>query len=76
MLSPNHAGAPVTNIQKSESQSDRIDHPECNRCGTKMWLARISPDVAGKEYRMFECPVCEISTGEHPISPDILPRQI
>lgn len=27
-----------------------------------MWLARVSRDGAGKEYRQFECPVCEVST--------------
>lgn len=27
-----------------------------------MWLARVSRDAAGTEYRQFECPVCEVST--------------
>jgi len=26
-----------------------------------MWLARVAPDGAGKEYREFEFPVCEVS---------------
>ena len=27
-----------------------------------MWLARVAPDGAGREFRQFECPVCDIST--------------
>jgi hypothetical protein len=26
-----------------------------------MWLAWVSPQVRGREWRTFECPVCEIS---------------
>lgn len=29
-----------------------------------MWLAKVRPDGPGKELRKYECPVCEVSTGE------------
>ena len=47
----------TANIQDSE-----IDHPLCTECGSKMWLARVAPDGPGREFRQFECPVCDIST--------------
>jgi len=54
----------VPHSQKSRSDSLEIDHPKCDACGSQMWLRKISKDGSGDETRMFECPVCEISTGE------------
>ena len=36
-----------------------IERPRCNRCLTRMMLARISPQPDGSEQRTFECPKCE-----------------
>ena len=33
--------------------------PECPKCGSPMWLARIEPDSPGNDKRTFECPVCD-----------------
>ena len=33
--------------------------PDCPKCGSPMWLARIEPDSPGNDKRTFECPVCE-----------------
>ena len=49
-------------IHKSPLQSPEIDRPFCTECGSKMWLSQITPDGPGKEYRIFACPVCDMST--------------
>jgi hypothetical protein len=36
-----------------------IERPRCNRCRTRMMLARISPLPEGAEIRLFECPKCD-----------------
>jgi hypothetical protein len=48
------------------SQSETFDParlvlhlPTCEKCGAKMWLARIEPDAPGHDKRTFECPNCE-----------------
>ena len=51
----------MPHTQTAIIQNSEIDHPLCPECGSKMWLARVAPDGAGKEYREFECPVCEVS---------------
>ena len=33
----------------------------CPKCSTQMWLARLSPDDAGREWGTFECPTCGLS---------------
>ncbi len=38
----------------------QIDRPICEKCGSKMWLARISSDGSDREKRTFECPACDI----------------
>jgi hypothetical protein len=35
-----------------------IERPRCGRCGTRMLLARITPQQNGSEQRMFECTKC------------------
>ena len=36
------------------------ERPNCSKCGTKMWLARIEPDdKPGHDVRTFECPECD-----------------
>ena len=52
----------MSKTQTNSTNAPEIDRPICARCGSQMWLARISPDVAGQEWRTFECPVCEVST--------------
>jgi hypothetical protein len=36
-----------------------IECPRCGHCGTRMILARITPQQDGSEQRLFECPKCE-----------------
>ena len=36
-----------------------IERPVCKKCGTRMMLARISPEGDGFETHLFECPKCE-----------------
>jgi predicted RNA-binding Zn-ribbon protein involved in translation (DUF1610 family) len=36
-----------------------VMRPECPKCGTRMWLARIEPDEPGYDRRKFECPECD-----------------
>ena len=38
---------------------DVIERPQCPRCSTRMWLARIEPDEPGHDRRTFECPQCD-----------------
>ena len=48
--------------QFTPSNSPRIERPTCAKCGSPMWLARITPsDKPGYDMRTFDCPVCEIS---------------
>lgn len=53
----------MPHTQTNSIRSD-IDRPLCPQCGSEMWLARVRPDGPGKEHRTFNCPVCEISTGD------------
>ncbi|MCW5689742.1 MAG: hypothetical protein KIT76_14440 [Pseudolabrys sp.] len=63
----------MSKTQANDTNAPDIDRPVCARCGSQMWLARISPDVKGQEWRTFECPVCEVSieagAGHHHGSP-------
>jgi len=52
----------MSKTQANITNAPDIDRPVCARCGSLMWLARISPDVQGQEWRTLECPVCEVST--------------
>ncbi|KQZ00286.1 hypothetical protein ASD45_04990 [Pseudolabrys sp. Root1462] len=52
----------MSKTQTNSTNAPDIDRPICARCGSQMWLARISPAVQGREWRTFECPVCEVST--------------
>ena len=36
-----------------------IVHPQCDRCGVPMGLARIEPDKPNHDKRTFECPACK-----------------
>ena len=51
----------MSKTQANTTNAPDIDRPACGQCGSQMWLARISPDVKGREWRTFECPVCEVS---------------
>ena len=51
----------MSQTQSNPTNAESIDRPYCPRCGSKMWLARVSPDEKGHEWRTFECPVCELS---------------
>ena len=33
--------------------------PSCPKCGTRMLLVRIFPDIPGIDRRTYECPRCE-----------------
>jgi hypothetical protein len=47
-------------FQTSPPSQELIDRPNCPKCGTKMWLARIEPDSKpGHDVRTFECPECD-----------------
>ena len=40
-------------------QSQRVEHPKCERCGARMWLAHIEPDdKPDHDRRTFLCTVC------------------
>lgn len=56
----------MSKTQTNCTNAPEIDRPVCLRCGSQMWLARISPDVGGQEWRTFECPVCEVSADAAP----------
>jgi hypothetical protein len=32
--------------------------PSCPRCGTRMWLALIEPDLPDYDRRTFQCTAC------------------
>jgi len=50
-------------IQFNSATLSDIDRPSCKACGSRMWLSRVSQPLDGRECRTFECPVCEVSTG-------------
>ena len=52
----------VPTTQINATNLTDIDRPTCRACGSRMWLSRVSPPVDGREWRTFECPVCEVST--------------
>jgi hypothetical protein len=52
----------VRQFHTSPPSQQLVKRPDCPKCGTKMWLARIEPD--GKpdhDVRTFECPECDHS---------------
>jgi hypothetical protein len=50
--------------------SGALDRPVCKRCGTRMILARISPESTQCETWSFECPKCErVQIERRPIDP-------
>lgn len=49
--------------QTHRTDSPELDRPTCEQCGSRMWLRRIAHERPGQEFRTFECPVCEVSTG-------------
>ena len=53
----------MPHTQKSRSDSPDIERPTCATCGSQMWLRQVARDGPGTEARVFECPVCEVSTG-------------
>ena len=50
-------------IQINSADLSDIDRPTCGICDSRMWLSRVSITAEGPEWRTFECPVCELSTG-------------
>ena len=44
----------MRHIQSARSQP-QIPHPNCPKCGTPMWLARIEPDEPNYDRRTYEC---------------------
>jgi hypothetical protein len=38
-----------------------IECPRCDRCQTRMMVARIAPLPDGAEQRTFECPKCDLT---------------
>jgi transposase-like protein len=48
----------MTLYNPATAYSSAIVRPDCPKCGTKMWLARISPDKVGYYRHSFECPSC------------------
>ena len=53
----------MRHIQSARSQP-QIPHPNCPKCGTSMWLARIEPDEPNYDRRTYECPECDHSITE------------
>ena len=51
----------VVFFKPATGRSDAIVRPICEKCGTRMMLARIEPDRPGRERRTFECPACDHS---------------
>jgi len=41
-----------------------IARPNCPKCGTRMWIARIEPDEPNYDRRTLECPECDHSFTE------------
>ncbi len=39
--------------------SPNTGRPECPKCATQMYLARIEPEKPGYDLRTFECPMCQ-----------------
>ena len=48
-------------VHSARSQP-QIPHPDCPKCGTPMWLARIEPDEPNYDRRTYECAECDHST--------------
>lgn len=57
----------MPHMRLADMQQPDIDRPTCEGCGAQMWLAGVAPSGRGKEHRKFECPVCDISTGNSEI---------
>ena len=57
----------MSTTHSSAANALKIDRPTCARCGSSMWLLKISQDGVGTEFRKFECPVCEVSTGDEAV---------
>ena len=51
----------MTLYQPATPYSDAILRPPCSKCGTKMQLARIEPDMPDHDRRTFECSNCQHS---------------
>jgi predicted RNA-binding Zn-ribbon protein involved in translation (DUF1610 family) len=47
-------------------------NPPCPRCGKRMTLSSVEPQIPGYEIRNFECPSCGYAVGE---LVKILPRE-
>jgi ribosomal protein S27AE len=41
-----------------QSQPLVIHHPNCPKCGTKMYLARLQPEKLDHDRLTFECSQC------------------
>jgi DNA-directed RNA polymerase subunit RPC12/RpoP len=41
-----------------ERSHQKIEHPDCARCGAPMWLTCIEPNDADHDQRTFECQAC------------------
>ena len=54
-------GLGVVLFKPATGRSDAILRPICQKCGTRMMLARIEPDHPGYERRTFECSACDHS---------------
>jgi transposase-like protein len=50
----------MRHVHSARSQP-QIVNPDCPKCGTPMWLARIEPDEPNYDRRTYECPECDYS---------------
>ncbi|TMI99830.1 MAG: hypothetical protein E6G97_21370 [Alphaproteobacteria bacterium] len=48
----------MTLYQPPTFHSNAIIRPPCPKCGAKMLLSRIEPDVPDHDKRTFECSAC------------------
>jgi Zn-finger protein len=64
-------------VSLTEVMLTTIERPRCDRCRTRMMLARITPLSDGSEKRIFQCTKChfiETKTVVDPLKSDIVER--
>jgi hypothetical protein len=49
---------------ETDTPKPKMEAPNCPRCSTQMWIARIEPDEPDHHKRTYECPACDHSVTE------------
>lgn len=60
--------------QRRQDPQSQIDLPNCDRCGTRMWIARIEPDGPKQEKWTFECSACDAVKVDIKSAPNLASR--